>query len=284
MAEDKTRGVRYPADMTPSARLPLSGFVITKNEGARIEACLRSLADCAEIVVVDSGSTDDTRAVVERLAAEGLPIRWIENRWPGFAAQKQFALEQCRQPWAVNLDADERLDSAIRAELPRLLDAPQSVAGWRIKRCDYLLGHGYPSRSAGERPKLRLVRTGRAAYDLSQMVHEGLIPDGETPAAPRGAMLHFRILPLAEQMLKENAYSSLKAEQRGRAGKRKSPWRMVFSPLGYFLRLWLTRGYWRCGWAGFILSMNAAIYAFLTEAKTWENAAVAARPPVDLVD
>ena len=267
-----------------TSRLPISGFVITKNEGERIEACLRSLDVCAEIVVVDSGSTDDTKAVVDRLIAEGLPIRFIFNSWPGFAAQKQFALEQCTQTWALNLDADERLDQDLRDELSKLVRAPDKVAAWRMKRRDYLIGYGYPPRDVGERPKLRLVRTGRGAYDLSQQVHEGIIPDGDVGVADRGSMLHFRTLPLAEQILKENSYSSLKADQRIAAGKHKTPWRMLLSPPGYFMRMWLQRGYWRCGWPGFIMSMNAAIYAFLTEAKTFEAEALRRMPPVDQVD
>lgn len=269
--------------MSRSVPLPLSGFVITRNEETHIEACLRSLGDCAEIIVVDSGSTDGTRAVVDRLIDEGLPIRWIENPWPGFAAQKQFALEQCRQPWVVNLDADERLDSAARRALPTLLAAPDEVAGWRMKRHDYLLGYGYPNRKAGEKPRLRLARRDRVSYDLSQMVHESLRPDGPTPVASQGAMLHFRTQRLAEQIGKENAYSSLKAEQRIRAGVRKSPWRMLLNPPGYFLKLWLMRGFWRYGWAGFIIAANGAIYAYLTEAKTWQDQAIRRVPPVDVV-
>lgn len=270
--------------MPSEIRLPLSGFVITKNEAERIEACLRSLDLCAEIVVVDSGSTDGTQEVVQRLIAEGLPIRWIENPWPGFARQKQFALEQCTQPWRLSLDADERADWTLRAALPDLMAAPSSVAGWRIKRQDYLLGYGYPDRSVGEGPMLRLVRAGRAAFDLTQDVHEGLEPAGEVRDAPRGRLLHFRILPLEKQIQKENKYSSLKANQRVARRRRKSPWRMALSPPGYFFKMFLLRRYWRCGWPGFIMSMNAAIYAFLTEAKTWEAGAVRARPPVDQTD
>lgn len=267
--------------MTP--RLPVSGFVITKNEAERIEACLRSLDFCSEIVVVDSGSTDGTRAVVDRLVGEGLPIRWVEHAWPGFSKQKQSALEQCTQPWAFNLDADERADSELRAIMPELLAAPEAVAGWRIKRRDYLLGFGYPDRAVGERPKLRLIRTGRGAFDTTQDVHEGIIPQGEVRVAPKGAMMHFRTLPLAEQILKENSYSSLKANQRLAEGRRRSPVGMLFQPLAYFLRLYLSRGYWKCGWAGVIMAQNAAIYAYLTEAKAWETAAVKANPPVDVV-
>lgn len=261
--------------------LALSGFVITRNEAARIEACLRSLSMCAEIVVVDSGSTDATREIVEGLAREGLPVRWIENPWPGFARQKQFALDQCSQPWRLNLDADERVDDELRAALPDLMAAPDSVAAWRIRRQDYLLGYGYAGSSVGEGPMLRLVRADRGAYDLNALVHEGIVPEGEVRDAPRGTILHFRNLPLDAQMQKENAYSTLKARHRLDNGVEKSPWRILFSPMGYFLKMMLIRRYWKAGWAGVVMSMNAAVYAYLTEAKTWEQRAVLRRPPVD---
>ena len=81
------------------APLPISATVICKNEEACIGKCLESLAGLAEIVVVDSGSTDGTLAVVEDFARRGLPIRLIRRDWPGYARQKQFALDEARDLW-----------------------------------------------------------------------------------------------------------------------------------------------------------------------------------------
>ena len=80
---------------------------------------------CAEIIVVDSGSTDATLTIVRDFIARGWPIKLIERDWPGYAKQKQFALEQATQPWVLSIDADEWLDDELRGDLPRLLQAPR---------------------------------------------------------------------------------------------------------------------------------------------------------------
>lgn len=261
--------------------LPISAFIITLNEEAALGACLDSLADMAEIVVVDSGSSDGTEALVERYRAGGLPIRFLRETWRGYAGQKQFALEQCGQPWCLNIDADERLDTALRAKLAELVAAPADVVGWRVARRPYLIGYGYTPAHVHERRNLRLIRNGRGRYDLAQKVHEGLVPDGAVKDCPVGSLLHFRPLPIEEQILKENKYSSLKADQRVAEGRRPRPWKLLINPPAYFLRLYLHNGLWRCGWPGFIQAMTGAVYAFLTEAKTYQAAALKAHPNED---
>src|SRR5262249_1574560 len=90
----------------------LSACIITYNEADRIEACVRSVRFCDEIVVVDSHSTDSTRAVAQALGA-----RVIERDWPGYRSQKQFAVDSASSDWVLCLDADERVSSALRIEI-----------------------------------------------------------------------------------------------------------------------------------------------------------------------
>ncbi len=256
----------------PSERLPLSAFIICKNEAAVIGNCVRTLAECGEIVVVDSGSTDGTLDVLRGLQTEGFPLRIIERPWPGFAAQKQFALEQCSLPWAINVDADERLDPEFRRALPGLLAAPESVGAWRVVRRPYLVGRGYSSPAAHEGRMLRLVRRARARYNLSLLVHEAMLIDGEVRDAASGTLLHFRTLTVDEQIRKEAGYAVLKARQLAGEGKSPRFLRMAFNPFVYFLRYYLVRRMFLCGWPGFITAANAAAYTFLCEARLWQDA------------
>jgi glycosyltransferase involved in cell wall biosynthesis len=251
----------------PAPVLPISATVICKNEAACIGKCLSSLRGVKEIVVVDSGSTDGTLAIVEDLARGGLPIRLIRQPWLGYAAQKQFALDQATEPWIISVDADEWLDEDLRAELPRLIAADAAVAGWRLRRTLTLYGRLEPV-SLWTRPELilRLVRRGRARFDESLLVHEGLVGDGETPVSRRGLLRHERGLPLDEQMKKEIVYARLKAEQRLERGRKPSRLKLLLNPPIYFLRIFLWNRFFLCGWAGVIHAATGASYSFMTEA------------------
>src|ERR1700745_2998544 len=110
--------VLYGLCREPTARMPvandsgLSACIIIYNEADRIEACLRSVDFCDEIIVVDSHSTDRTRELAAACGA-----RVIERDWPGYRSQKQFAVAAARHDWVLCLDADERLTPQLREEI-----------------------------------------------------------------------------------------------------------------------------------------------------------------------
>lgn len=263
--------------------LPISAFIICQNEERVIEACVRSVSFCAEIVVVDSGSTDATLAILERLRAEGLPLRVLHEPWRGFGAQKQFALDQCTQDWCFSIDSDERVSPALARQFSRLLADP-GVNGWKITRYDYLNGYGYVPPSSHERYHNRLFRRGTGRFNTTDLVHEGIEIDGVVKKAVPGGLLHFSPIVLHDQMLKENKYSTLKAQMKQDRGLPPRPWKMLVSPPLFFLRWYVRHGMWRCGWPGFIHCAKGAIYSFLTEAKRYENAAMRRVPPVEPAD
>lgn len=110
--------------------MQITGCVITFNEQARIAACLRSLAVCDELLVVDSRSTDRTRDI-----AAGAGARVIERDWPGYRSQKQFAIEAAAHDWVLVLDADETLSPALAGEIETLRRrGPGEFAGFSMPR------------------------------------------------------------------------------------------------------------------------------------------------------
>ena len=117
--------------------LNISATIITLNEAEHIQLACESLSWADEIVVVDSGSTDNTREIAAACGA-----RVIENSWPGFAAQKQFAAEQANYDWIFSLDADERVSAELRDSILALreLDQDQLADGYAIARRAFYMG------------------------------------------------------------------------------------------------------------------------------------------------
>lgn len=262
-------------------RLPISAFIICQNEEQNLPNCIESLHQCAEIVIVDSGSTDGTEQLIQSYISQGWPIRFMHQSWLGFARQKQFALEQCQQPWCLSLDGDERLCPKLQAELPRLIAASEEVAGWQFNRRPYLIGYGYAPEGVHEGWFLRLIRRGRGDFDVTQVVHEGIVPDGKVKYCQVGGLLHYRPLMMDTQILKENKYSTLKADQLIRTGAPGRLVKLMFNPPLYFLRLYFLNGLWRCGYPGFIHAMTGTVYSFLTESKHYQRRVEARRPSYD---
>lgn len=251
------------ASRTPPA-MPLSAVVITRNEADRIAACLESLAWCDERLVVDSHSTDDTR---DRAAALG--ARVIERDWPGFAAQKEFAVRAAAHDWVLVIDADERVSPALRAEIEALRDAGfPGAAGWSVPRCSRYLGrwirHGtwYPDRSIRLFDRRRGRFEPKATYDL----HERVVLDG--PCGRLTAdLLHDPYRSLSEHLQTIDRYSTIMAEGLQARGRRARVTDLVFRPLGRFLKFYVLKAGFRDGWRGFLLACLAAHYVQLRYAK-----------------
>lgn len=251
-------------------RPTVSAYIVCLNEAPRIAAAIRSVAFCDQIVVVDSGSTDGTREVVEGLAAEGLPIEWHENAWPGYAAQKQHALDRCTGEWCLNLDADEVADDGFAERLfPILQTADEGTGAIRVLRHAALYGARLPRgvRGVGQ---TRIVRRGRGRYDLRQKVHEGLTVEGETLTCRDLVIRDERALPMHEQMAKEARYADLKARQLHERGVRPRPLKLLLNPPYVFARQYIGRRLVLAGWAGLARAHASGVYAWLTEVRLME--------------
>lgn len=212
---------------------PLSVVIIAMNAASQIEACLKSAAFAAEIVVVDSGSRDETREIALKYGA-----RVVHQDWLGFGRQKQFAVGLAGHDWVLCLDADERVSEALRASIEAALRAPHYQA-YRMPRCNRFLGRwlrhgeGYPDKS------LRLFDR-RFARWSEDVVHEKVVAD--TPVGDlRGDLLHESQETLAAYLDKQNRYTSLQAEALCRRGKRASVGQLIFSPQLRFAKFYFFR-------------------------------------------
>ena len=243
----------------PTARPPLSAVLIVKNEAGTLADCLAALDFCAEILVVDSGSTDGTPELARRLGA-----RVIETHWRGFGPQKQFAVEQAAHDWVLCIDADEKPTPELRSSILAVLPAPTFQA-YRLSRRNRFMGRylrhgeGYPDWS------LRLFDRRHARWS-DDPVHERVIADcpvGELA----GDLLHDSAESLERYLDKQNRYSTLAAERALADGKRSSAARLLLSPLARFCKFYLLRGGWRDGLPGLVHILVGCYASFAKHAK-----------------
>lgn len=261
-----------------SERTAISACVITRDEADRIEACLGSLAWCDEVVVVDSHSSDDTR---ERAAALG--ARVIERDWPGFAAQKEFAVRAAAHDWVLVVDADERVSEALRAEIEARCRAGfDGVAGWSVPRCSRYLGrwirHGtwYPDRSVRLFDRRRGRFAAKATYDL----HERVVLDGPTGAL-HADLLHVPYRSLSEHLQTIDRYTTIMAEGLQARGRRARISDLVLHPAWRFVQFYVLKAGFLDGWRGLLLAYLAAHYVRLRYAKLLALQRAAADPGGD---
>lgn len=171
------------------AAIPVSCFIIAKNEADRIGRTIRAVRDRVdEVIVVDSGSTDGTQAVAE---AEG--ARVIFNPWPGFGQQKRFAEEQCRNDWLLNLDADEVPTPELLDEIAALFRGgapPRAVYGMAVDTV--YPGRPAPRPWARDHYCLRLYDRRRARFKNSTL-HDSVDPAGESVGHLAGRVHHFSV-------------------------------------------------------------------------------------------
>lgn len=233
----------------------ISACIITFNEGDRIGACLDSLAFCDECVVVDSGSTDATAQIAQARGA-----RVLRRDFDGYRSQKDFAVQQAAYDWVLCLDADERVDTPLRAAILAARETGfAGAAGYRFNRLsDYFgrfLRHGnaYPDRV------LRLFDRRQGGWRGKREIHEAASVDGPVRLLT-GDLIHYPYRSLAQQLIKTQRYAQMMAEHEFARGKRASWGKLVVSPAWRFWRGYVFRLGFLDGWRGLVYAYVRANY------------------------
>ncbi len=244
-----------------SRKLPLSLVLITLNAGPRLRDVLASVPFADDIVVVDSGSTDETAAIAAEFGA-----RMVTHGWAGFGPQKAYAVSLAKNDWVLCLDADETLSPVLSRSIVQAFgDALPAYPVYRFARCNVFMGRplkhgeGYPDFNT------RLFRRDTARWS-DDIVHEHVLSD-VPPRTLEGDLLHYSADDLKVYLDKQNRYTSLAAE-RALARNEAAPLaRMVLSPITRFLKFWLLRGGWRDGVPGFVHIVIGCQNSFMKYAK-----------------
>ena len=228
----------------------LSVILITRNEAINIRPCLESVAWADEIIVVDSGSTDDTAVIARQIGAQV-----YEHDWPGFGPQKNRALGYASKDWVFSIDADERVTPELRAELEQAMREAK-VDGYFCPRLSQFCGKFV--HHCGWYPDyvLRLFKRGTARFSDS-LVHESVLPTGTT-AKLKTPLLHYSYITADDVERKVEQYSTAAAKQMYQSGKRSNRMGAMLSAGWAFIRTYLLRLGVLDGSAGWnIARMNA---------------------------
>ena len=251
----------------------LSVVIITHNEEANIRRTLESVTWADEIVVVDSGSADNTVAVCREYTG-----KVFHQDWLGYGRQKNLAIERSSGEWILSLDADEPIEPELAEEIRGIISSNGAADGYRIPRKTFFLGkrikHGgwYPDYN------LRLFRRGRGRFQ-ERAVHEAVRVEGRV-GRTRGAIEHYAYPDLASYLSSINRYSSLAVDvmaQKGISVFQASWMNLLFRPVLTFLFKYVVRMGFLDGKPGLVLNLFHSYYVFAKYAKAWEHKSIGQR-------
>jgi glycosyltransferase involved in cell wall biosynthesis len=244
--------------------VPVSAVLIAQNEERNLADALASVAFCDEVVLVDSGSTDGTRDIAHAAGARVL----VNAPWPGFVAQRDFAVRAARHDWVLALDADERVGLALREEIQALRAQGFERAGYRIPRVAFYLGRWIRGTDWYPDWQVRLFDRTRAAWQ-GDLVHESVAVNGKVGTL-RGNLEHHPYADVSDHLRKIDAYTTLWARQAYAAGRRSNVLDMSAGACWAFFRNYLLKRGILLGSTGFVVSVLNTHYTFAKLAKLRE--------------
>lgn len=229
----------------------LSVIIITKNEEHDIRECLKSVRWADEIIVLDSGSVDNTVMI----AREYTDKVYTSPDWQGFGVQKNRVLAYASCDWVLSLDADERISDPLRQEITDAIHS-NNMLTYKIPRLSSYCGKFI--RHSGWWPDYvtRLFRRGEASFS-NDLVHERLVFEGDAVKL-RSPLLHITYKDLDEVISKINQYSSLGAKNSHQQGKHGSLATAIAHGFWAFIRTYIFRAGFLDGPEGLMLAISNA--------------------------
>ena len=251
-------------------KIPVSVFIIAKNEADRIPYAINSVRPFAyEVIVIDSGSTDGTTKISAELGADKV----IFNEWKGYGPQKVFGESLCRNDWLLNIDADEEITPELAEEMVKLFEngAPEpKLYGFRLKT---IFMHQKSPIPFGNSFYIYRLYNKKFAGFKDSTVHDSVIaksPEAEGKVKFNGFAIHRCFRSLSHMIEKINFYSSMQAEDMVNRGRKVPVIRIFFEPFFAFFKVYFLKRYFMYGVDGFIHSVIYAASRTLRLAKVRE--------------
>jgi hypothetical protein len=224
----------------------LTACLIVQDEQERLPEALQSVAFCDEIVVVDGGSRDATVALARAAGA-----RVIENPWPGYARQRNVALDAARTEWVLEIDADERVSPSLAENIRAFLaNPPVGVGVGAMALRNRFMGAMLGPSAKYPQYRFRLFRRAGRRHDERLPVHEGLPAEGSTLVL-EGELVHELAGSLGEAVGDFWRYARLQSRYVSRPGRAKAyAVGILARPAAKFAYRLVLEGGWRDGWRG----------------------------------
>ena len=243
--------------------LPVSVSIISYNEEDNIGRCIEAIHDfVAEIVVVDSLSTDRTVEIARSLGA----TVYVEP-WKGHIEQKNSALAKCSQPWVLSLDCDEVVSKELRQSIADAVAGADNDGFWINRRTHFMgewINHAwYPDWN------LRLVKREKAVWK-GVNPHDRLTVAG-SQGRLQGDLYHYSFRDSLDMFTRTVKYAAISAESYQRQGGRIPFRKIVLNPLHAFFRHYVVKRGFLDGRRGFILSVSNFISTFMKYVILYEN-------------
>ena len=244
----------------------LSVAMIVKNEAQDLAQCLDSVKDWAdEIVILDSGSTDETEQIARRYGAKF----YQHTDWQGFGKQRQLAQQYVTSDYVLWLDADERVSDELRRSIQQAVQQNQPNAVYQLPRLSEVFGRQI--RHSGWYPDyvVRLYRTQFAKYG-DELVHEKVhYPATAEVKKLNGDLYHYTYKDIHHYLVKSASYAKAWATQREAQGKTASLFDGVTHALGCFVKMYLLKAGFLDGKQGFLLAVLSDHSTFVKYADLW---------------
>ena len=231
----------------------ISATIVACNEARNLARALRSLACADEIVLVDSGSTDQTPDIAASLGA-----RIIHQPWLGYAAQKNIATGHAQYDWILSLDADEELDAVAQAAILSWKGSQPAADAYRFARRARYLGRWILHSGWYPDYKVRLFNRRKAGWQ-GKYVHESIVVNGRIATMP-GEILHYTCDTLQEHLQRIELYTDLAAEEMRERGETLNFLQRWVDPLWVFIHTYFFRLGVLDGHQGFLIATMAARY------------------------
>jgi len=242
----------------------VSAYIITKNEEHNIARAIESVLWMDEIIVLDSGSSDDTRKIAK---SYGATVSLLD--FPGFAEQKNRAMSLCTSDWLFNLDADEEVTPELRQSIERVLAANDvSEDCYEITRKNHYLGRWMLHSGWYPEYRARLSFTGKAEWK-GGAIHESLQGNGESGCLS-GDLLHRPYANLGEHINTIGRYTKIWAERENAKGRAFKWSDLIFRPPFRFLKMFVLKRGFLDGGQGLIAAVMGSFYVFMKYARLYE--------------